>query len=134
MGISSPGIGSNLDVNSIVTQLMQAESQPLVQMQQKEASYQTKLSAYGQIQSAFSTFQSSLSSLTTVAQFQAATANVSDSTVLSASATSIATPGSYSLSVSQLAQAQKLASAGQASDTAAIGAGTLTFEIGRAHV
>lgn len=130
MGISSPGIGSGLDVNSIVSQLMSVESQPLTQLQTKEAKLQSQLSALGQVKSALSSFQSALSGLSDVKAFQAVKASASDSAVFSASADSSAAPGSYALEVSQLAQAQKLVSAGQASSTAAIGTGTLVFDFG----
>ena len=130
MGLSAPGIGSNLDINTIVTQLMAVEGRKLSTLQTQEASYQAKVSAFGQVQSAFSTFQTAVNSLSTVQQFQMATATASDAAVLSAKATSAATPGAYSLEVSKLAQAQKLATAGQASTTAAIGTGTITFQFG----
>ena len=39
--LSSPGIGSGLDVNGIVSQLMKAESQPLAALDAKEAKQQT---------------------------------------------------------------------------------------------
>ncbi len=55
MAISTPGIGSNLDVNSIVSQLMAIERQPLDRLDVKEASYQAKLSAYGGVRSALFT-------------------------------------------------------------------------------
>jgi len=41
--ISSPGVGSGLDVNSIVTQLVAIERQPIVQLQTQANSLQTKL-------------------------------------------------------------------------------------------
>jgi flagellar hook-associated protein 2 len=130
MGISSPGIGSGLDVNSMVSQLMSVESQPLTLLQGKEATYQSQLSALGQVKSALSTFQSAVQGLSDPAQFEAVKATAGDSSVLSASADSTAAAGSYALEVSQLAQAQKLVSAGQASTTAAIGTGTITFDFG----
>ena len=130
MGLSSPGIGSSLDVNSIVTQLMSTERRPLTLLQQKEAKLQSTLSAFGQVKSALATFQSSVSSLSDVKQFQVVKATPSDATVMTASATSSAAPGNYAIEVSKLAQAQKLATAGQASTSAAIGIGTLTFEFG----
>lgn len=130
MGLSSPGIGSNLDINTIVTQLMSVESRKLTTLQTQEASYQSKVSAFGQVQSAFSTFQTAVNSLSTVQQFQAATATVADAAVLSAKATSTATPGAYALEVSKLAQAQKLVTAGQASTATTIGTGTITFQFG----
>jgi flagellar hook-associated protein 2 len=130
MGLSSPGIGSNLDINSIVSQLMATESRPLTMLQKQEAKLQSTLSAFGQVQSALANFQGAVSSLSDVKQFQAVKATPSDAAVMTASATSSATPGNYAIEVSRLAQAQKLATAGQASTTAAIGSGTLTFEFG----
>ncbi|WP_194712828.1 flagellar filament capping protein FliD [Noviherbaspirillum soli] len=130
MGLSSPGIGSNLDINSIVSQLMATESRPLTMLQKQEAKLQSTLSAFGQVQSALATFQGAVTSLSDVKQFQAVKATPSDAAVMTASATASATPGTYSIEVSKLAQAQKLATAGQASTTAAIGSGTLTFEFG----
>lgn len=133
MTISSPGIGSNLDVNGIVAKLMAVESQPLTLMQKREASFQAKLSAYGTLKGALASFQTSVSALNSVSKFQSMTATSSDTTVLSASATSLATPGNYSVTVSALAQAQTISSAAQTSTSAAIGAGTsttLTFQFG----
>jgi flagellar hook-associated protein 2 len=130
MGLSAPGIGSNLDINTMVTQLMALEGRKMTAMQTQEASYQAKVSAFGQVKSAFSTFQSAVTSLATVQQFQSTTASASDATVLSAKATASATPGTYALEVTKLAQAQKLVTAGQASTTSEIGTGTITFDFG----
>jgi flagellar hook-associated protein 2 len=44
--ISSPGVGSGLDVNSIVTQLVAIERLPFVLLQTQASSLQTKLSAF----------------------------------------------------------------------------------------
>ncbi|MDE3020304.1 MAG: flagellar filament capping protein FliD [Pseudomonadota bacterium] len=131
--ISSPGIGSNLNVNSIITQLMAVASQPLNQLNAQEASYQAELSAFGTVSNALSTFQTSMNSLSTVSQFQQMQASSSNTSVISATAGSGAIPGNYNLSVTQLAASQKLVSAGQASETASIGSGattTLTFDFG----
>ncbi|MHB0985921.1 MAG: flagellar filament capping protein FliD [Sulfuricella sp.] len=130
MALSSPGIGSNLDVNSIVSQLMSIERQPLTALDRKEAGYQAKLSAYGTLKGALSSFQNSVRALSDVSKFQSVKATPADATVLGASASSIAVPGAYSVEVSKLAQSQKLAAVGQASTTSAIGIGTLTFDFG----
>lgn len=133
MAISSPGIGSNLDVNSIVSQLMQIEQRPLTQMNAKEADYQAELTAYGSIKGSLSSFQNSVRALSDVSRFTTLKASSSDSTVATASASSIASAGTYALDISQLAQSQKLLAAGQASTTTAIGTGastTLTFDFG----
>lgn len=133
MGISSPGIGSNLDVNSIVAKLMSVEAQPLLAYDKKVASYQAKLSALGTLSGSISSFQSSLSGLTSLANFQSNSATSDNTDVLVGSATSKAVPGIYNINVTQLAQAQTLASIGKVSTTAAIGLGTsttVTFQLG----
>ncbi|MDO8464115.1 MAG: flagellar filament capping protein FliD [Gallionella sp.] len=132
MTISSPGIGSGLDVNGIVTKLMAVESQPLNALITKEAAYQAKLSAYGTLSGALSSFQGTVQGLNDPAKFQSLNASSSDATVATASASSIAVAGSYALDISKIAQSQKLVAAGQTSTTAGIGSGTttLTFDFG----
>lgn len=133
MAISSPGIGSNLDINGIVSQLMSIESQPLTALNKKEASYQAKLSAFGSLSSALGGFQSALSALSTPAKFQSVTASAADSSIITGTATNKAVAGTYAVNVTQLAQAQTISTGGQSSITAAIGDGqptTLTFQFG----
>ncbi|MDD2685021.1 MAG: flagellar filament capping protein FliD [Gallionella sp.] len=129
---TSATTSTNIDVNSIVSQLMTVERQPITKLNTKEASYQAKLSAYGTVKSAVSSFQTALQSLGT-SNFQKRTATASDSTVVSAVAASSSVTGTYSLEVSALAQSQKLVAAGQTSSTDAIGTGastTITFDFG----
>ncbi len=133
MALSSAGIGSNLDVNSIVSQLMMVERLPVTTLNRKEAGYQAKLSAYGSLKSALGSFQSAMNGLSSLSRFQAMSATPADATILTASANSTAAPGSYTVVNTLLAQAQTLAATGQASATAAIGASvttTLTFQFG----
>ncbi len=133
MAISSPGIGSNLDVSSIVTQLMSIEQRPKLLLDAKEAAYQARLSAYGQLRGALSALQSAVQSLADPARFQTRSATVADSSIASASATAAATTATYDLAVTQLAQQQSVSTAAQASSSAAIGSGattTLTFQFG----
>lgn len=130
MALSSPGIGSNLDINGIISQLMSIEQQPLAAMARKEASYQSKLSAVGNVKSALSTFQTAVKSLSDMSKYQAVKVTPADASIATATGTSGAVPGTYSLDISKLAQAQKLVSAGQASTSAEIGTGTITFDFG----
>ena len=133
MAISSPGVGSNLNVTQIVSQLMAVERQPAGRLDVKEASFQSQLSAYGTIRSALSSFQSSVDALATPAKFQTRSATSSDTAVATASAGSTAQAGSFQVDVTTLAQNQSLAATGQATTTAAIGTGVSTqlrFEFG----
>jgi flagellar hook-associated protein 2 len=130
VGLSSAGIGSNLDVEGIVTKLMSVERQPLTKLAQKEASYQAKLSGFGTLKGAFSQFQTAVHALSDISKFQGVRASAADATIATASATSAATPGAYALKVTQLAQAQKLVAAGTASDIAPVGKGVISFDFG----
>ena len=130
MGVNSPGIGSGLDVNSIVSKLMSVESRPLTLLDRKEAAYQVKLTAFGNLQSALSAYSAALKNVNVEAGYRGMTSSVADATVLSASASTKAAAGTYSLEVTQLAQAHKVNSGAVANTTDAIGSGTLTFRYG----
>ena len=78
--ITSLGVGSGLDLNSIVTQLVAVESQPLTQLQAAASSLQTHISDYGQVSSLMSTLQTAstaLASLTLWSQQSATSSNSS---------------------------------------------------------
>jgi flagellar hook-associated protein 2 len=133
MAISSPGIGSNLDVNAIVSKLMAIERQPLARLDQREVSFQARLSAFGTLKGSLGSFQTAAVALKDATRFQTRTATSSDAAVVSATAGRAAALGTFSVSVTALAQAQSLVAAGQASSTAAIGSGTdttITFQFG----
>jgi flagellar hook-associated protein 2 len=133
MGISSPGIGSGLDVGGLVSKLMAAESIPLQGYDTKSAGLQNQIAAYGQLSGAIGTFQGALQSLSQASTFQALTSTPGDKSVLNASTSSTAVPGDYKINVNQLAQSQSLNTPGQASMTSVIGSGAgaaLTFEFG----
>jgi len=133
MAISAPGIGSNLDVNGIVTQLMAIEQRPRLLLDAKEAGYRSRLSAYGQLRSALAGLQTAVRGLSDPGRFLSRTATVGDSTIASATASASASNASYEIAVTQLAQQQSLGLTGQTSSTAAIGSGattTLTFQFG----
>ncbi len=131
--LSDVGIGSGLDVNGIVSKLMEVESLPLTQLNSQISSYQATLSDYGTVNSALSTFQSAVQSLNTTAQSTALAVTPSNASILTGTATALASPGNYNINVTQLAQAQSLTASGVASTSAAIGSGastTISFQFG----
>lgn len=127
---SSLGVGANLDLGSLLKQLDTAERQPLIALETRAKSYTTKLSAYGTLQSSVSALQTASAKLSSLSLFQGVKAASSFNTVLTASAGTTAAAGTYAINVSQLAQAQSLATTGQASATEAIGSGTVVFTLG----
>jgi flagellar hook-associated protein 2 len=129
--VSSTGLGSGLDINSIVTQLVAAESSGPTKLYTAQANQiQTKLSAYGQFQSAVAALQASLATLSTTAQFQTNSATVADKTIATATADGTSTPGNYTLEVDQLATGAQLISGHVAASTTTVGTGTLTINVG----
>ncbi|HEX4598267.1 MAG TPA: flagellar cap protein FliD N-terminal domain-containing protein, partial [Burkholderiaceae bacterium] len=118
-----------IDVNTLVSELIRADSQPMNQLQQRESGVQSQLSAYGQIQSALSSLQSAATALTVGSAFSAEQATVSGNGV-GASVNGTPATGSYSITVSQLAQAQSAASTPFANASTVIGTGTLTLQLG----
>lgn len=107
MAISAPGVGSGLDVESIVSKLVALERRPIQQLQTQKSSLQTKLSQWGQIKSALSALQDAANRLRDPGLWNTRTATVTGSGV-SASAGAGATSGSFNVSVSQLATAQNV--------------------------
>jgi flagellar hook-associated protein 2 len=125
--VSSAGIGSGLDVNSIVSQLMAIEKQPLTALQTKATTIQSTVSEYGKIKSDVSTLNDLATKLASSATWNQ-TAATSSSTAVTATSNG-ATAGSFSVSVTSLASVQTLASAVKAA-TDPVGAGTLHIELG----
>ncbi len=128
--LSAPGVGSGLDINGIVSQLMAVERQPLQQLDARQKKFENQLSAYGQLKSALSTFQSSVNALSSLDKFRVYSTGSTDESVLKATASASAAPASYQIEVSQLAQQQKLSAAAVPSTSSLIGTGTLTIEFG----
>ncbi|MBX3621900.1 MAG: hypothetical protein KF891_18175 [Rhizobacter sp.] len=103
--VSSAGIGSGLDVESIVTKLMSIEQRPVTQLKTQASTIQTKISAYGQLQSALSTFRDSSNALSRATTWGATTASSSD-TGVRVSTSEGAPVGNYAIEVTTLAAPQ----------------------------
>lgn len=131
MAIAASGIGSGLDINSIVSQLVAAEAEPVnSRLNTQETTFNSELSAYGSLKSALSTFQSSVEKLQKETTFQVFTANTSNEDVFTAKAGNTAVAGQYNIEVMQLAQAEKLRSADFSDESDKLGTGTLDISLG----
>lgn len=108
--ISSAGIGSGLDVTSIVDKLVAIERQPIVNLQAKATTIQTKLSSFGLLSSYMANLGDIAGVLAKPALWSQTVAGSSDAAAVKVSAGASAVPGSWSVKVTQLAQAQGLAS------------------------
>ncbi|MBT9523808.1 MAG: flagellar filament capping protein FliD [Rhizobacter sp.] len=128
--ISSAGIGSGLQVEDIITKLMSIEKQPVTRLQTQASTIQTKISAFGQLQSALSSFRDASQSLTRATTWGASTATSSDPTSIQVTAGEGAVPGNYAISVQSLASSHAAVTRTYDSADELVGAGTLRVEIG----
>ena len=130
-GISSPGIGSGLDIRGLVDSLVRAEGEPVVQrLDRRQERVEAQLSAIGSLKSALSSFKTSLLDVSTFNSFARRSASSSNESLFSATASSTATPATYQVEVEQLAVAHKLASGTFEDSKTSLGTGTLTFQYG----
>ena len=108
--ISAAGIGSNLDVNGLVTQLMAVERQPLNRLQGRASSFNTDLSEYGRVKSDVEALRSAADALGSTTALDVFKASLSDATAGGVSVGAAASAGEYSIRVVALARAQTLVS------------------------
>jgi len=127
--ISSAGLGSGLDVKSIVSQLVAIEKRPLTQLQAQATKLDTQLSTYGTIKSQVSALYDAAALLSGPGGWNAQTATSSNGAV-GVTASSSAATTSLSVEVSQLARAQTSASATVLAGTSSGAVGTLNIEVG----
>lgn len=118
--ISTLGIGSGLDLSTILDNLTTAEKASLTPISNQQTAYTAKLSAYATLKSSLSTFQTANTALNSADLFSATSAS-SSSSAFSATTSGSVVAGKYTISVSQLAQAQTLTSGVQTSNTTALG-------------
>lgn len=128
--VTSAGIGSGLDVESIITKLMAVEKAPVVQLQSEATKIQSKISAYGSVQSSVSAFRDAALALTKATTWSATTATSGDTSAVTVSSGSSAAAGTYSVSVKNLAVAQSAVSKSFASSSTVVGEGALTIDVG----
>lgn len=127
------GIGSGIDINSIVGALVNAEKAPKeAQLARLEKASTTKFSALGQLKGALSEFQTAMKDLNSLALFEKRTATSSSTSMLTATASKTAQAGSYQLTVERLASSSKVATAALASSYTAPADGLLTVKLGAA--
>jgi flagellar hook-associated protein 2 len=124
--------GSVIDVSSLVSQLVAATRAPQdAQISAQTQAVSTQISAIGTLKSALSTFQSSLGVLDTPSAFDLQTANSTDQSAFTATASAGAAAGTYNVTVGALAQAQQLLSKPFAAGAgASVGTGTLSLSLG----
>ncbi len=145
MSIQSLGVGSGLDLESLVSQLLEAERGPkTARLDAREETLSDEISAVGQVKSKISEFEDIIKDLQQEGNLSGREPTIEnpseDNDVLSANPTNAALPGTYQIAVSQLAKGSRIetdtpANGGFSSnddEVLSIGSGNadLTFKIG----
>lgn len=135
MAIVSGGIGSGLDVNGLVSQLMALERRPLNLLQARKGDFNNQLSAYGRIKSDLDAFRSAASALKSTGSFDLFKAASGDEKLLTATASASASTGPHTINVTSLARAEiQVANTGYSGTSSALNlTGNLTFAFGTSN-
>lgn len=128
--ISSAGLGSGLDVQSIVSKLVALEQKPIQQLQTRSAALTTQLSAWGTVRSQLSSLQEASQTLLSTDSWGGRTFASTAPTQITGSASSAAGAGSFSVQVTQLALKQSSLSSAVATDVALGTSGSLQLTLG----
>ena len=126
--ISFSGLASGLDVTSIITQYTTIAQKPIVAEQSQVTDYNSQLAAWQSFNTSLLSLQTATLALTQPSTYNAASATSSNSAVASITAQPGAQIGDHSLTVTQLAQAQKVVTGSFSSNTSALNlAGSFTL-------
>lgn len=137
MGGITTGVGlfSGLDTNSLIEQLLSIESRPKVLAQSRLVQLRGQKAAYLDINTRIDALKNLAKGFRTDNVFRNKSAQVSNESILSATASQSAAPGSYNFIVDRLVSTQQLLTRGFADrDTSAIGLESLSFESAAARL
>ncbi|MBL4681896.1 MAG: flagellar filament capping protein FliD [Pseudomonadales bacterium] len=129
--IQSLGIGSGILNNDLVDDLIAAERGAIdLRLDFQEKEFEAEISAYGTITAALEKFRTASDSLKAPSTLQSISASSSDDSALTATASSLAEVGNYSVKINQIAQSQALVTSAYSAITDIVGTGEITFRFG----
>lgn len=129
--VESLGLGSGVLTTNLVDQLITAEREATEKRITSQQELVTaRISAYGEVKSQVSTLRSAISALKTSSSLGSTTATSSKEDILTATASSLAAPGTTKVEVQQIAKSHALASGSFASIDEVVGEGKLEFRFG----
>jgi len=105
--VTFSGLASGVDTASIVSSIIQADSQPITDMQNQETLLKSQLSTYQQFNTLLNSFEASVTALNSPDELKSFQVANNGSNYFSVSTNSLANPGNYSVKVVSLAQQQK---------------------------
>lgn len=127
--IRGSGLASGLDTQSLISQLVSLQRQPILRYQADQRVAEARISTLGSLTSQLNTLSDKFEDLSNLSELLSYKATSSDEDIFTASADGTAAPGSYEIEVSQLASAEKNRSAAFADGTAAVSGTTLDITV-----
>jgi len=128
--ITAAGVGSGIDVKSIISGLMELERQPIDVLNQRKQTLDVELSAMGSVKSAMNELATSARLLGDDSKFGPFTASTSDEDVFTATATGGSSSEFHTVEVLSLAQNHRMASGLYDSPEASVASGSMSFSSG----
>ena len=139
-GITFSGIASGFPTDEIIEQLLELEQRPIDLLEGRKASFEEKLAIFQDLNTRTLTLRDALrkldnmnllgTDLSVEEEFRRYAATSSNSTIVTATAASTATPGSLVIEVQQLATQERNISNGYSAKTASVGTGTFSIQVG----
>ncbi len=123
------GLATGLDTNAIVAQLVAIRRQPIVRLEEQKSFYQLQSTALTDLETKLEALQTAVKALDTPNEFGSLSASSSDTSLLTASATSLANPGTFDIVITSLARYQKDISQGYSSSSDNVGTGSITITV-----
>lgn len=135
--ITSAGVGSGLDLESIIRATIQAENAPKIQrFDQAKNRFNVQLSSLGAVKSTLSAFQDVVKKLSNIDNFNKRTATLTQppsGEIVSVTTNANSTPGNFNIKVNQLAQGSRALTDGafaSPTDIVSANGGKLTLAAG----
>jgi len=110
MALSALGVGSGLDVNNILTQLMAIERMPQQRLMNQQKTIESQISALGRVKSVLDNFKTASAALSKAENLYSFKGELSDASVARVTGGAGAVAGNYRLEISKLATHHKVAS------------------------
>ena len=132
--LTAAGVGSGLDVESLVSQLMLLERRPLNRLERQRSDVELQISANGQLRGAISRLKEAAAALVDSDSLGGVEGSSSNESVLSVSAAPNVQPVAYDVAVTKLATQHRLASSAFVDENTEVGSGDLTVTVGAASM
>lgn len=129
--VSFSGVGSGLDLSSLVTQVVAAEKIPANQLAKRKTATNRQATVLGDLVSKLKSLDTKLKGFDTASELRAVTAASSDTARVKITASGEAAAGNHRVAVNKLARGQSSQSIAFASLTSKVpAAGTLSIQVG----